>query len=162
MHEVVEQGITYARGIWRFRWYAMTLTWVIVIVGWIIIFRLPDQYQATARVYVDTDTILRPLLRGLALQSNTIQRVHLMTRTLMSRPNLEKVARMTDQDIKAKTPEQMEALLDEYASNIKLNSTRTDRNLYNISYRNSDPKAAKEIVQAILTIFMESSLGEAR
>lgn len=162
MHEVLEQILTYARGIWRFRWYTMVLAWMIVLVGWIIIFRMPDQYQASARVYVDTDTILRPLLSGLAIQSNTIQRVHLMTRTLLSRPNLEKVARMTDQDIRAKTPEQMEALLDEYASNIKLNSTRTDRNLYSITYHNSDPKAAKDIVQAVLTIFVESSLGEAR
>lgn len=162
MHEVLEQGITYARGIWRFRWYAMVLAWVIILVGWITVFRMPDQYQANARVYVDTDSILRPLLRGLTIQGNTIQRVHLMTRTLLSRPNLEKVARMTDQDITAKTPEQMEALLDELANNIKLTSTVREKNLYSLGYRNKNPKIAKQTVQAILTIFVESSLGEAR
>lgn len=162
MHEVLEQGITYARGVWRFRWYAMAIAWVIVLIGWTMVFRMPDQYQANARVYVDTDSILRPLLRGLAVQSNTIQRVHLMTRTLLSRPNLEKVARMTDQDITAKTPEEMEALLDELGSNIKLTSTIKERNLYSLGYQHEDPKVAKQIVQAILTIFVESSLGEAR
>lgn len=162
MHEVVEQGITYARGVWRFRWYAMALAWVIVLVGWTIVYRMPDQYQANARVYVDTDSILRPLLRGLAVQTNTLQRVHLMTRTLLSRPNLKKVARMTDQDITAETPEEMEALLDELARNIKLTSTTKERNLYGLSYQHRDPKIAKQIVQSILTIFVESSLGEAR
>lgn len=161
MHEVVEQGLNYLRGIWRHRWYAMALAWTIVLVGWVIVFRMPDQYEASARVYVDTDSILRPLLRGLAVNTNVDQRLKIMTRTLLSRPNLEKVARMADLDINAKTPEDMEALLDGLAKNIKIQTTRRE-NLYTISYDNRQPQRAKRVVQSLLTIFVESTLGESR
>ena len=96
IHETIQQVITYLRGIWRFRWYAMGISWLVAVVGWVYVSALPDQYQSSAQVLVDTDSMLRPLLRGLAVESNIDQRVQLMTTTLMSRPNLEKLARMTD------------------------------------------------------------------
>jgi len=162
MQEIIEQIMTYLRGIWRYRWYAMVLAWVVSLAGWAYVSRMPDQYEASARVYVNTDSILRPLLRGLAVQTDVRRRVQLLTQTLLSRPNLEKVARMTDQDINAKGPEEMEALLDKLGNNIRLSSTRHEPNLYTISYEYDQPEVAKQVVQAMLTIFVEGSLGEAR
>jgi hypothetical protein len=51
----------------------------------------------------------RPLLSGLAVRPNVEQQIKMMTRQMVSRPTLEKVARMTDLDVKAKTPEETEA-----------------------------------------------------
>lgn len=161
MHEFVEQFLNYLRGMWRHRWYAMMLTWAVVLVGWFVVYRLPDQYEASARVYVDTDSILRPLLSGLAVETNVDQRLRIMTRTLLSRPNLEKVARMSDLDIDAKTPADMEALLDRLAKDIKIRSTHRE-NLYTITYDDSKPQEAKRVVQSLLTIFVESTLGASR
>ena len=62
---------------------------------------------------MDTQTLLKPLLSGLAAEPNVEQQIKLMTRQLVSRPTLEKVARMTDLDVKAKTPEQTEKLLND-------------------------------------------------
>lgn len=161
MHELLDQLLNYVRGIWRYRWYAMGLTWIVVLVGWAVVFRLPDQYQASARVYVDTDSILRPLLRGLAVQTNVDQRLQIMTRTLLSRPNLQKVARMSDLDITAKTPADMENLIDRLGSAIHIQSTRRE-NLYTISYENPKPQVAKRVVQSLLTLFVENTLGQSR
>lgn len=162
MQEIIDKVLLYIRGMWRYRWYAMVLAWIICLSGWVYIAQMPDQYQASARVYVDTDSILRPLLRGLVVQTDVRQRVRLITQTLLSRPNLEKVARMTDQDITAKSPEEMEDLLNRLNKNIKLASTREEQNLYTIFYEYHDPEVAKSIVQSILTIFVEGSLGDAR
>ena len=139
----------------------MLLAWVIPIVAWVAIAKIPDQYEASARVLVDTDSILRPLLRGLAAQSNVNQRLGMMTRTLLNRPNLAKVARMTDLDLHAKTPEEMESLLDSLSKKIRINSARR-ANLYTISFNHSDPKMAKDVVRSLLTIFVESTLGDTR
>lgn len=162
MQEITDQALMYLRGIWRYRWYAIALAWLVSMSGWIYAYKMPDQYEASARVYVDTDSILRPLLRGLTVQSNINQRVRLLTQTLLSRPNLEKVVRMTDQDIKAKNPEQMEALLNQLSNKIVLKSARGENNLYTISYEHNNPDIAKRTVQSILTIFVEGSLGDAR
>lgn len=161
MQEILQQILVYLRAMWRYRWYAMVSAWVIVLIGWFVVARMPDQYSASARVYVNTDTMLRPLLRGLTVQTDVGQRLRLMTKTLLSRPNMEKVARMTDLDIKAKTPEAMEGLLNSLASKIHIGTTRRE-NLYTISYENHDPQVAKRVVQALLTIFVETTLGESR
>lgn len=161
MHDLMQQVMNYLKGMWRYRWYAMAGAWIVILIGWFIVARMPDEYRASARVYVNTDTILRPLLRGLTVETNVNQRLGLMTKTLLSRPNLEKVARMTDLDLRAKTPEAMESLLNRMASHISIRSTRRE-NLYTISYEHHDPQLAKRVVQALLTIFVESTLGETR
>lgn len=161
MQEVIAQVVQHVRASWRYRWYIVLLAWPLCIAGWIYVQSLPNQYQATARVYLDTQSMLRPLLQGLAVDSNTRSEVELMTRTLLSRPNLEKVARMTDLDLKAKTPQQMEAVLSNLSSNIGLEDTR-QQGLFRISYSDNDPQLAKRVVQALLTIFTENALGESR
>lgn len=161
MHDIVEQLLGYLRGIWRYRWYALGLAWIVCIAGWVGVQRLPDQFEASARVYVDTQSILRPLLRGLTVDVNTDSQVQLMTRTLLSRPNLEKVARMTDLDLKARDTKQMDELIDGLAKNISLRSAGRE-NLYSIVYQDRDPQFAKKVVQSLLTIFVENALGETR
>jgi polysaccharide chain length determinant protein (PEP-CTERM system associated) len=122
---------------------------------------IPDRYEASARVYVDTQTLLKPLLQGLAVEPNVEQQIKLMTRQLMSRPTLEKVARMTDLDVKAKTPEQTEEMLDSLASRISIADAGRE-NLYTISFRDPNGDLAKKVVQSLLTIFVETSLGKTR
>ena len=138
MQDIIAQITSYARGAWRNRWYMIAAVWFVCIAGWLVVYKLPDEYEATARVYVDTQSVLRPLLKGIAVEGGVQQQVALMTRTLLSRPNLEKVARMTDMDLKAKTPEQMDALLDGLRHDIQIaDAGKVD--LYTITYQNSNP-----------------------
>jgi len=161
MQEVLEQLMAYARSAWRFRWYVHLIAWPLCIGGWVMVYMLPDQYEASARVYVDTQSVLRPLLKGLAVQTDSGKEVAIMTRTLLSRPNLEKVARMTDMDLGATTPEEMEGLLNRLQHTIKLTG-RGRENLYTITYVDKEPELAKQVVQSLLTIFVETSLGDTR
>ncbi len=161
MQEVLEQLMGYARGAWRFRWYVHLIAWPLCVGGWVLVYTLPDQYEASARVYLDTQSVLRPLLKGLAVETDPTKEVAIMTRTLLSRPNLEKVARMTDMDLEATTPEEMEGLLDRLQHTIKLQGSARE-NLYTITYVNKEPELAKQVVQSLLTIFVETSLGGTR
>lgn len=161
MRDLYEQLLTYTRGIWRYRWFMMLVAWLVCIVGWGVVYQLPDKYMAEARVNVDTQSMLQPLLRGLTVGTNATQRVQLVTRTLLSRPNLEKLTRMTDLDLVALTPSDKEELLDDLGSDITISSTR-EQDLYTIAYANSDRQLAKRVVQSLLTIFVESTLGENR
>ena len=161
MNEAVEQVLGYVSAIWRRRWVVLATAWMVAVVGWVYVYFLENRYQASARVYVDTQSLLRPLMSGLAVQPNTGQQIAMVTRTLASRPNLEKVARMTDLDLRAKTPQQQEALYSGLAAGISLQGSDRE-NLYTISYQNTSPDVAKRVVQALLTIFTESSLGGAR
>ncbi|MGA7181647.1 MAG: XrtA system polysaccharide chain length determinant [Thiobacillaceae bacterium] len=161
MDEVIQQILGYVKATWNRRWYIVLVAWLVSLAGWAWIYFLPDRYEASARVYVDTQTLLKPLLAGLTVQPNVDQQIMMMTRTLVSRPTLEKVARMTDLDVTAKTPEQMDNLISGLKDRISIADAGRE-NLYTISYQNEKPAIAKKVVQALLTIFVESSLGKTR
>lgn len=158
MNDVLKQLLTYIRGIWRYRWYIHLIAWPICAAGWYIVYTLPDQYESSAQVYVDTQSILKPLLKGLAVETNVGEQVQMITRTLLSRPNMEKVALMADMDLSAKTPDEMETLLVQLEKRIRVTGSN-HQNLYRIKFVDKDPQQAKQVVQSLLTIFVESTLG---
>ncbi|MES2322163.1 MAG: XrtA system polysaccharide chain length determinant [Pseudomonadota bacterium] len=158
MAELTALLTTLLKAIWKYRWYAVVISWIVAIIGWTVVYRLPNEYQASARVYVDTQSILQPLLAGMTTVPNVDQQVAFMRRTLISRPNVERVMRMVDLDIKVSTPKENEKLVDELMSQISIAGTERD-DIYTISYTNSNPKLGKDIVQSLLTIFVEGSFG---
>ena len=161
MQELVQKLIGFARGMWHRRWIGLATAWVVAIVGVVAVYRFPEKYEASARVYVDTESLLRPLLAGLAIQPNLDQQVALISRTLISRPNVEKLIRLADLDLGARSTAEQDSLIDAVSKSIKLEGNVTS-NLYVITYRDSNPNQAKKVVQSLLTIFVESSLGDKR
>lgn len=147
-------------GCWRYRWQACALAWVVCIAGWALVFTMPDVFRASARVYVDTQSTLRPLLQGLAVNNDVISDVNMMTRAILSRPNLERLARDTDLDIAAKDQAGFERVIDHLQASIRLN--RDGNNIVQVSYDNNDPRKALAVVTAVLNTFIEGSLGENR
>lgn len=163
MQELLDRIITYARGMWHRRWIGLAAAWLAAIVAVFAVYRIPERYEASARVYVDTETLLRPLLTGLAVQPNVTQQVALMSRTLISRPNVEKLVRAADLDLGVKTPDERDDLIDRVMRTIRLDGgARTSPNLYVISYRDPEPARARKVVQSLLNIFVESTLGDKR
>ncbi len=122
---------------------------------------MPNKYTADARIYADTGSILKPLLRGLAIQTDPSQELSLMVKTLLARPNLEKIARETDADVRATTPEAYEGILKDLKDNITIRSTGRE-NLYTISYTGTDPVYTRDVVQTSINVFVDSALGEKR
>ncbi|MBK4734270.1 XrtA system polysaccharide chain length determinant [Noviherbaspirillum pedocola] len=159
MEETINQLLFLVKGVWKYRWHAVIVAWVIAIAGWVRVYTLPDNYQASARVFVDTQSILKPLLAGMTTIPNVEQQVSIMSRTLLSRPNIEKVMRMVDLDIKAKTPKEHEELVNDVMSQIRIGTTGRD-DIYTLTYNDPNPKLAKDVVQSLLTIFVESSVGD--
>src|SRR5688572_7681039 len=112
MNTIVPQVADALSGMWQGRWAGLAVAWLAAVAGTLAIFLTPDKYEATARVYVDTQSVLKPLLHGLTVQPNVEQEVAILSRTLISRPNLQKLVRMTDLDLHVKTPEEREKLID--------------------------------------------------
>ena len=134
--------LTYAAALWRRRWQGAIVAWLFCIVGWVFVMALPNIYQATARIYVDTDSMLRPLMRGIAVDSNILNEVDLMQRTLLSRPNLLRVLHLSDLDLGAKTPADTEDLLTDLQRRIVL--TSEGRNLFSLAYSGPNVVVAKK------------------
>ncbi len=149
--------VEHAFGMWRYRWVALTIAWIIAVTGWVVILTMPNRYDAQARVYVNTDSILKPLLSGLAVPTDTLSQVGMMTQALVGRPQLEAVASETGLMESAKTPEMEEAALESIKSRISITKSQ-GQDIYVIAFQDTDPKRARDVVQALLTNFMQNSL----
>lgn len=161
MEELVTQITSYLRGMWRYRWWGMALAWIVGVVAGLVIYQMPDKYESSARVYVDTQSVLRPLMAGLAVQPNIDQQITMLSRTLISRPNVEKLITMADLDLTVQNAQQREALITSVTSRLRIQSGRGD-NLFTLSYEDVEPHRAQRVVQSLLSLFVESGLGGKR
>jgi polysaccharide chain length determinant protein (PEP-CTERM system associated) len=161
MQDIFEEVIDYLKGIWLKRRYIIISTWLICPAAWYFVASMPNVYKSEARVYVDTQSLLRPLLKGLTVETNPNTQIRLMVRTLLSRPNLEKISRMTDLDVQANNSEEYEVIIKNLKDNIKISSVGRE-NIYTLSIEDKDPDMAKSIVRSALTVFIENTLGETR
>ena len=167
MNQQVTMILGYARAIWRRRWLAMAIAWLVCIVSWSLILMLPNRYAASARVYVDALTPLRPVLRGIAVEEDFDSQVSLVREALLTRPQLEAVARKTDLDVGVKTAMGMDNLIDSLKSGIdvlatapaKQDGTPAHDTVYTITYHNSNRDKSIAVVRALLDNFVEGTLS---
>jgi polysaccharide chain length determinant protein (PEP-CTERM system associated) len=161
MDELISQVSLIARGIWKHRWPGLLVAWVVAAIGAAVVLWVPDKYEASARIFVDTQSILKPLMSGLAVQPNVEQQVVMLSRTLISRPNVEKLIRMADLDLGEKSKDSQEALIERVTKSLEIKNVGRD-NLYTLGFRDTSPEKAKRVVQSLVSIFVESSLGDTR
>lgn len=144
------------RRMWDRRWLAAGIAWTTaaVLAGGILMIR--DRYEASTKIYVDTQTALKPLMVGLAFQPDMDQQFRMLTRTLISTPNVELLYKNPQIGLKPPPPQKFDQAVEQMKQKIKVTPSGAG-NLFGISYRDSDPQRAQRLVEALLTIFVESS-----
>lgn len=159
MRDQLLQLLTYARGMWRYRWYGLILTWCVSIVGWGVVYTLPDKYQATARVQISNQSALTPLLKGLAIDTNILAKVDLMTRIIMARENIDSIIENTDLKKYASGPASKRGLISSLQKNIYIGkpSKRGDT-LYTFAYSHTEPYIAKQVIDNILKTLIDGAV----
>src|ERR1700739_780987 len=67
VHEVsaAESRSSPAR-VWRHKWLGVATAWLVCTAGWIGVALVPTRYESSARVYLNSDPPLTPLVRGVA------------------------------------------------------------------------------------------------
>ncbi|HEV7915190.1 MAG TPA: XrtA system polysaccharide chain length determinant, partial [Albitalea sp.] len=116
---------------------------------------------ASARVYVDTKTVLRPLMRDLTVEPDMDQTVNLLARTLITRPNVELLMRKASLDEQGMKPSARDSMIEMLVREIKVASSGRD-NVFNFSYRDSNPERARVVVQHLVSLFLDSDTGAKR
>lgn len=162
MREVIQTVLAQIRAIWHFRWHALMVAWFVSVTGWLYVVLMPDMYKASARVYVETNSVLKPLLSDLTVQTNVLSAVELMRNALLGRPTLERLANETGLDRRAKNEYEFEALINELKERIAIRHDRDGQNLYWIEYMDADPAMAEKLVATLLDGFMDSIQGSSR
>ncbi len=145
---------------WQHRWKALALAWLVCLIGWFGVYSMPDRYEARARVFADTDAVLSQILRGISIDSSAANQVELLQRTLLSRPNLERVIARTDLDLRIDSVAAREDMLRRLPDEIRF--VPQGRNLFSITYTDHDPRVARSVVQTVLDLFIEQATNNDR
>jgi polysaccharide chain length determinant protein (PEP-CTERM system associated) len=153
--ELIATVLEHVRGMWRYKWWGMAAAWALSVVGWVTVYALPDVYRASTQVFVDTNSLLRPLMEGLTATSNTMDVVQLVSRAVLTRPNLERVANETNLAQRAATPDAQERLITDLQTRIKVRGSGD--NIFTIEYEDVSRDKARDVVAAVLQTFVESA-----
>lgn len=166
---VLNQLMDEIQGAWRFRWPALVTATVIAFVGWLVVFALPDLYEANARVFVDTSTALKPALEGLAPEQDVNAQLNYVRQSLLQGPQAERIARETGVLPPSVTdPQQRQVLLDRFVGRVDISVDSADGSnddrksagtIYSIVYR--DPSRARSllVVRTVLDTLVNETLG---
>jgi polysaccharide chain length determinant protein (PEP-CTERM system associated) len=161
MNDITQRLLTTLRGIWRHRWLGIIVAWCIALIGAVVVQLTPERFEARARLYVDTQTVLKPLMAGLAFQPDIDQQVRMLGRTLVSRPNAERLVSDPKVGLMEGTHASADQVADDLTKAIKVEQT-PGNNLYAISYRDSDPGRASRVVEGLVSIFIDSGADSKR
>ena len=155
--------LRHLNGVWRRRWIAAALAAAAALLAWFAVWLLPDKYESRAHVFVQTETILEPVLNGVVARPDYARRVEVMTLQLLTRPNVEEIILRAgiDSYLDGKTPTERRAKLESLAawigSEIRIESPRDM--YFVISYKHGDPVVAQKVVDAVLNLLIEQDLG---
>jgi polysaccharide chain length determinant protein (PEP-CTERM system associated) len=168
----IDKVLDQVHGAWRFRWWALFTACVVSLLGWVVVFALPDHYLAQSRVFVDTRTALKPALQGLTTDQNVDGIMNYVRQSLLEGPSLERIARdtgvlpatMIDEGTQGK-------ILADFVSRMQLNVSSagsqgdersTAGTIYDFYYADPNRERALKVVKEVLDRFVEDTLGGKR
>ena len=159
----MEELYTQVRGtmiaMWQRRWLGAAAALLVTILSSVGVALMRDRFEANARIYVDTATVLKPLMTGLAFQPDVDQQVRMLAKTLISRPNIEQIMSSPNIDWSFRNDKEREKAIDSLTKDIKIIPSG-NTNLYEISFRDPNPERAVGTVEALVTLFVKSGVGD--
>jgi polysaccharide chain length determinant protein (PEP-CTERM system associated) len=172
MQQTLDKVLTIFRGAWRFHRLAILVAWVTCLLAWAVVSVLPDMYEARARVFVDTRTALKPVLQGLAIDQDVDAQINFVKQSLLSAPQLEKVAEATGLlDASVQSPQARLRVIDRLRTRITLTVQSAAEQggeqaqagtIYSIIYQDPSRARSLKIVETLLDDFVAGTLGGKR
>jgi len=160
MHEKLDSYFSVAHDMWRRRWFGAAAAWVVAVIAAVVVMRTPERYEATSRVYVDTQTVLKPLMQGLTVEPDLDHMVAMLARTLITRPKLEELIANSHIADGVSDPTDHEALVETLTRNIKFTGSAGGQNLYDIAYRDTHPQRTLRVAQELVALFVSSGRAD--
>ena len=172
MKQEVDRVLDEVRSAWRFRWFGVAAAFIVALIGWSMVFALPDKYEADARVFVDTRTALKPALQGLTTDQNVDAQINYVRQSLLEGPQLEKIAVdtgvlpawMTDPRARGQVLDGLSGriALTVFSAGNQGDERSTAGTIYCFHYLDATRERALRVVEVLLNTFVEQTLGGKR
>lgn len=159
MDTLILTTMWHVRAMWRYRRLGLYTAWSVAVLSAVLVFLIPKKYEASARVFVNTDSILKPLMEGMTVAPDNGQRAAMLSRLLISRPNVQQLIKDTGLAVPGSSVEQQERLLDHVMEALAIESTGEKNNTYVLRYHDIQPQRARQMVALLVAKFIDSNQG---
>jgi uncharacterized protein involved in exopolysaccharide biosynthesis len=132
MQEQLYEVISYLKGAFKYKWVTAIIAWVLCIAGWLYVSAMPNKYTSTAKVHVETRTMLRPLLSGMTIDSDVRGLLRVMQQLMFTKNNLEQIIKLSELSSITNTAKAQENLIESLKKDIHINGGVDD--LFVIQY----------------------------
>lgn len=166
MRELYEHLLQEIRSAWRFRWVAVGTAWAVCLVGWPLVLSMPVQYEASAKIFVDSRTMLSQVTQGITVENPVETQLQRVRQSLLGAPALSGIIAETFQDPPGMSAAQRQARLDSVRKRITIGGTTTREGpsggVYGISFLDEDRGRAIRVVDTLINRFLEETKGGKR
>ena len=156
LQELLDEIKDLLRGAWRYRWQALIVAWLVCLASWSYVLVMPDVYRASSRLQIDTEDTLQPLLRGMAVETDLLEDVKDMLKSILSRPTLERIATVSGFDLGNPNPAELDSMLNDLRNGIELGINREQ--VLEIGVEHSNPNVAFAVVDVLIDILVQDLL----
>src|SRR5437762_2173024 len=162
MQELLQQLLSEARSAWRFRWYAVVVAWTVGLLGLGVVTWLPNIYEASARIFVDGTSVLRPLLNERIVSPDVATHLAYARQALLGREYLERVAAENGLNSAATTVLEQEKVFEKLRRDVVIDAVPSDSNnrqnvssIFTIKFRHKQPEVAVGVVRSFVNFLIE-------
>jgi len=147
--------------LFRNRWWVLVAMIIGGIAAGIVAYVSPKIYESKSTVLVEDDDMLRTLTRSMAVAPSLTSKMQFLEQRLLTRDNLTQIARRLDLDLEARTPRELELLLNQMRGDIAIRASGRGQ-LIEIAFQHDEPTVARDVVAMLTDMLLEENLGAKR
>jgi polysaccharide chain length determinant protein (PEP-CTERM system associated) len=124
---------------------------------------VPKKYEATSTVFIERN-IINSLVRNITITPAIEERLRVISYAIKSRNLLLKVIDEVDFNVKKENPAELEKLVAslQVRTFVKMVNKGAGTDLFIISFKDSDPKIARDYVNTLVRRYVEENISEKR
>jgi len=150
----------YVRLLMRRKRLLVLMTLLAMTLGVFISYSLPKKFEAKSTVFIE-QSVISDLVKGIAISPSMNAKIKVLSLSMLSRETLSTVLRILDKDVAFTTEAALEGYMNQLRENI---SIRLDerRGVFFISFTDSNPLYARDLVNTITQVYIESNTASKR
>jgi uncharacterized protein involved in exopolysaccharide biosynthesis len=148
---------------WPNRWVGVTVALVLASAAALVVIAMPDLYASSVRVYVNSDVVLKPLLRDLTVEEDgdsKLASLRLFQTTLLNDAAINRLISTPGVGFDTSSADARSAAASIIRSGVTI--TEEQENLFVIKSVDTNPVRARNVVHGLLSNFIETYIHRAR
>ncbi|GAB6112245.1 XrtA system polysaccharide chain length determinant [Desulfomicrobium salsuginis] len=159
-HELYLEVRRYTRLLLSRKRVVVVAVLLVMTLGMAASFLLPKKYEATSTVFIE-QSVIGDLVKGIAVTPSMEAKIKVLALAMLSRESLSQVLRILDKDVYLNTDAEREEYIATLRDRISIKLDEK-RGVFFITYADWDPVFARDLVNTITQVYIESNTAAKR